>query len=486
MRLSVLRPLALRALLFVGLLVVCGVRAPAWRGDLHDAALARNIAQALQAALWLTGASLVATILNLVLWARILPRHRGAPAPHLARDTLRIAIYLAAAAGAATFVFKQPVAGFWTASGAVGVVLGLALRSIILDLFTGMAFSLELSFRVGDWLEVSDRQASGAFYGRVVGMTWRTTRLELEDERILIVPNSRMGELILVNYSQHEGIVRSEVLISLSAATPAERVLRVLEAAALAAAEGGRIERHPAPHALIGSVTAQGVEYRVRYWQDVNAISLTAARGVVFASLLRHLAAAGIAPATPQQDVRLVDAQEHFGAEDRAKRRMTFLGHIDLLDDTLQEAELETLARSVRQRSLKPGDVLIEEGAQGCSLFLLSEGLLEVLKAGAAGPERVAIIEPGQVVGEMSLLTGEPRSATVRAMAACVVQEVGADSLRSLLVERPAIAEGLSRVAAGRFADTTKPPQTAEEQRAEGVAALILHRIQRFFGLRAG
>ncbi len=486
MRLTVLRPVALRAVLLVLLLVVCGVRAPAWRGDLQGPILALHVVQGLQAALWLVGASLLVTLINLVLWERILPRHRGAPAPHLVRDTLRIAIYLAAVAGVATFVFRQPVAGFWTASGAVGVVLGLALRSIILDLFTGIAFSMELSFRIGDTLEVSDRQAAGTFYGRVVGMTWRTTRLELEDERILVVPNSRMGQLILVNYSQHGGIVRSEALISLSAAMPAERVLRVLQAAALAAAQGGDIEAEPAPHAVIGAVTAQGVEYRVRYWQNMNRISLSGARGVVFASLLRHLAAAGIAPATPQQDVRLVDAQEHFGLEDRAKRRMSFLGHIDLLDDTLHEAELESLAGSVRQRSLKPGEVLIEEGEDGGSLFLLSEGLLEVLKTGAAGLERVGIVEPGQVVGEMSLLTGEPRSATVRAMAECVVQEVEADSLRSLLVERPAIAEGLSRVAARRSTETTKPPQTAEEHRAEGAAALILHRIRRFFGLGAG
>ncbi len=486
MRLSALRPLALRAVLLVLLLVVCGVRMPAWRGDLQGPLLALHVAQALQAALWLVGASLLVTLINLALWERILPRHRGAPAPHLVRDTVRIAIYLAAVAGAATFVFKQPVAGFWTASGAVGIVLGLALRSIILDLFTGVAFSMELSFRVGDWLEVSDRQAAGSFYGRVVGMTWRTTRLELRDTRTLIVPNSRMGQLILVNYSKHGGVVRSECLITLSAATPAERVLRILQAGVVAATHASALETEPAPHVLIGSVTAQGVEYRVRYWHDVNIVSVNRSRGVVFASLLRHLAAAGIAPATLQQDVRLVDAQEHFGVEDRAKRRMSFLGHIDLLDDTLMEAELETLAQSVRQRSLSPGEVLMEEGEAGGSLFLLSEGLLEVLKGGAGGLERVAIVEPGQVVGEMSLLTGEARSATVRAMADCVVQEVGADSLRSLLVERPAIAEGLSRVAARRFADSTKPPQTAEEHKAEGAAALILQRIQRFFGLRTG
>ena len=483
MRLTAFRSVAVRGLLLAILFVGCWAPAPFWRAGLHDPGYALRLSQVLHAGLWLVGASLLVALINLALWDRILPRHRGAPAPHLLRDTLRIAIYLAAIGAVATFVFNQPVAGFWTASGAVGVVLALALRSIILDLFTGVAFSVELSFRVGDWLEVSDRQAAGTFYGRVVGMTWRTTRLELEDERILIVPNSRMGQLILVNYSQHGGVVRSEALISLSAATPADRVLRVLQAAALAAAQDGKIEAEPAPCALIGAVTAQGVEYRVRYWQNVNAISLIAARGVVFASLLRHLAAAGIAPATPQQDVRLVDAQEHFGVEDRTKRRMNFLGHIDLLDDTLREAELEMLARSVRQRSLKRGEILIEQGDEGGSLFLLSEGLLEVLKTTATGLERVAIVEPGQVVGEMSLLTGEPRSATVRAMAECVVQEVGADPLRTLMLERPAIAEGLSRVAARRFADSTRAPQTAEEHKAEGVAALILHRIQRFFGL---
>ena len=477
------RPIALRALLLGVVLTLRGSE-PLLAFLMPAPVAVLQAGRGLDTAAWILAASLLLTIIDVACWERIVPRTRGAPAPHLLRDTLRVVIYGVAAACVAAFVFQRPPIAFWTASGASAVVLGIALRSIILGLFTGIAFSVELSFRMGDWLEVGDHQSDNVFFGKVVAMTWRTTRLLLEDHRVAVIPNSRLGELILINYSQHGGgVFRSEVHVHVSAAAPADRVMRVLHAAALALTHTGDILAEPEPRVIVGAVTAHGVEYRVRYWQNVHTLSLTTGRGLMLGSVLRHLNAAGISPATPQQDVRLVETAGRSGADDRARRRLAFLRHVDLLGEALQESELEVLAQAVVERRLSAGDILLREGEAGESLFLLAEGLLEVIKTFEGKATRVAVIEPGQVVGEMSLLTGERRSATVAAISECVVQEIRAGALHGLLQERPSIAESLSRIAASRAARAEGAQRAEDEQKHGGRAALLLQRIQRFFGL---
>ena len=253
------RPIALRALLLGVVLTLRGSE-PLLAFLMPAPVAVLQAGRGLDTAAWILAASLLLTIIDVACWERIVPRTRGAPAPHLLRDTLRVVIYGVAAACVAAFVFQRPPIAFWTASGASAVVLGIALRSIILGLFTGIAFSVELSFRMGDWLEVGDHQSDNVFFGKVVAMTWRTTRLLLEDHRVAVIPNSRLGELILINYSQHGGgVFRSEVHVHVSAAAPADRVMRVLHAAALALTHTGDILAEPEPRVIVGAVTAHGV-----------------------------------------------------------------------------------------------------------------------------------------------------------------------------------------------------------------------------------
>jgi CRP-like cAMP-binding protein len=132
--------------------------------------------------------------------------------------------------------------------------------------------------------------------------------------------------------------------------------------------------------------------------------------------------------------------------------------------------------------------VIIEQGSAGQSMFGLTEGLLEVL---VEHPEKdelinVAQLDPGAFFGEMSLLVGEPRSATVRAVTESVVYEIRRDTIIELLEARPEIGEALSEVIARRNIDRTlKIEDTTRAEREAAIAAssrTMFARMKSIFG----
>src|SRR5207245_10910093 len=124
---------------------------------------------AVQIGLWLAGALLVNRIADLVL-SRRLADAGGHAVPRLVGNLVTIVVFIFASAGIVGTVFHQSVAGIWATSGAPSLGLGLALRGIILDIFTGIAIHLDQSYRIGDWVEVLDRGNGTAVYGKVVAI----------------------------------------------------------------------------------------------------------------------------------------------------------------------------------------------------------------------------------------------------------------------------------------------------------------------------
>lgn len=108
--------------------------------------------------------------------------------------------------------------------------------------------------------------------------------------------------------------------------------------------------------------------------------------------------------------------------------------------------EIDVLARTARPLTFGPMERVIVQGQQSDSLFVVVDGAVEVVLRRSDGTEVNLGTRPhGAVLGEMSLLTGEPRSATVRAIEGALVYEVGRRQYEPLLAGRPDLVEALSR-----------------------------------------
>ena len=134
-----------------------------------------------------------------------------------------------------------------------------------------------------------------------------------------------------------------------------------------------------------------------------------------------------------------------------------FLKNVKLFAELSTDSLLK-LGSCLKTSEFPPAEVIVREGAPGVSMYIIKSGLVEVRKKDpATGFDfLVAQLSEGAAVGEMSLLTGKPRSATVTTVQPTVVFTLTRADFRNLLTQHPEISLGLARILAERLEDATK------------------------------
>jgi small-conductance mechanosensitive channel/CRP-like cAMP-binding protein len=445
-------------------------------------------AHAIPTGLWLAGAWLVSRLVDLLLWDQLTRSGLGRAVPRLVRDALTLIVFMAAIGGILANVFGHPLTGFFAASGVMALVLGLALRNVILDIFTGLAINLDRSYQIDDWIEVHHRDFKETVCGRVVDINWRTTRIEREDAKTVVIPNNLMSMFVTTNYSKPDRLTRFDIPVPLDFGVPTDRAIRLLLGGVMAAIGPRGPVSQPAPSVLVGEISERGVEYRVRYYIRMGQVPPATARSNVLKSVLDRLATAGIEPAYPKEDVFHARMPPRGPDWASGKARLALLQTVDLLARTLDPDELAALAQHLEARQFRPGEQLIRQGEPGRSMYILAEGVAEVaVPPEAGGPQTSgARLHPGQPVGELALLTGAPHAVSVRALTEVVAFEVRGRHIEPLLEARPELAGALSwQIAERRLRQAqTRPDQTGEQasQETQRLSQQILARMRSLFG----
>lgn len=410
------------------------------------AGAAADIAAAVMAAAaWLGAAWLASRLIDLTI-ARA---GRGTHAPRLLSDLLRACLYGLAAFAILAFVLKQPVSGLVATSGVLIAVLGFALRNMIADIFSGIALNIEGPYRIGDWIELPP-----GLTGRVDEINWRATRLVTLDGTVVVVPNGLAAGSRLVNFSQPGTAFRTALSVTLDHEVPVTRAKRILLSAMVCC---DAVPAEPRPDVTVEAVTLNGVVYLARFWVTDYG-RLAAGRDAVASAILEHLARAGLEPARPRQDLQR--RRPPAPPEGRTgERRRALLSKVDLFA-AFRDEEIAELAAGLRRHHVPAGRAVVRQDELGTSLFLVAEGALDVRLAPTGAPTGALAgglgsgqgsgtilldhMGPGDVFGEMSLLTGQPRSASVIANTDAVVYELDRDTLDPVLRRRPELAARLA------------------------------------------
>jgi len=445
-------------------------------------------AYVVQIGIWISAAHFLNRIIIVFFWDGFIKKMLGAPVPRLLKDVLTIIIYFIAITGIVGFVFNKSVTGFWTTSGIIGLVLGLALKNMILDVFTGLAINIDRPYKIGEWIKVHSSGSNGDLVGQVMETNWRTTRLYTEDDSLIIVPNSILGTKVVTNFWGAGPGSRFETSFCLDFSIPTDRACRILQAGAKAVTGQDGILEEPEPNVIVSTTNELGVIYKIRFWMHTwgNGITFGRTKSKVNESILEHLKQAGITPAYPKQDLYYAKMPVRHLDSKSLTDRTKLLSRTDLFKN-LEADELKELATRMKQHTFSRDERLINQGDAGDSMFILSEGVLHAyINTNQNGNEiKVGQIIPGQFFGEMSLLTGEPRSATIIAATDVIVHEVTKANINGLLSKRPELAETISQVVAARkVQNSQKMAEATVEERIEetkNVASQILNKMKMFF-----
>lgn len=438
------------------------------------------------AVIWLALAHFLCQLINQFFQARIFTLNNDKQVPKLLRDILFIFIYIAALLIIVGHVFKQPLTGFWATSSVTALVLGFALRNIILDLFSGIAVNLEQPYRVGDWIKIDQRLSTDPIIGTIIDINWRSTYIKTEANRVIVVPNSFITtQAVITNYEREGNDNRFEVKFTLDYSVPVSRATRVLLAGVMESSENKGFVKENKPQVLVDETNEMGVVYIVRYWiYPWHDISPSKARSQVQTTILNHLDAAGLTLAYPKEDVYHTAMPARHLAIDNAVDRVKLMRKLDIFS-FLTDDEIKTLSSQLIRKEIPQASSIVKEDDEGRSMFVLLEGLLDVeIINGQNEPVKVAQINPGSYFGEMSLLTGEKRSASITSVTESVVFEITRDSINQLMSGRENFIEKISENIASRKAANEKALTDSYETTQNNTTVFkekLIHSIKSLF-----
>jgi small-conductance mechanosensitive channel/CRP-like cAMP-binding protein len=474
MRYAETRLLILPVLIF---LVFFGIE---YQGMRWHASLTSEMHIALQILMWLSGGWLLMRIIQAFVWQRR-QKHFSGAAPMLLQHTVNILILALAVAGIAHSVFNAPLTGFWATSSIFGIVLGIALRGIIADFFSGIALELDPPFRIGDYVEL--RMGGDPVIGRVMEVNWRATQIvPRDDTNTIYVPNSLMASIAVNNIYKPLGNTRFELFVSFHQGVPHDRIVRVLMSA-LRTTQG--LTQELVTEVVATKFNTSGVEYIVRYWLRPD-VSPTGARDRLITSILELARRDDLYVAFPREEI--VYEPKAAAVTDPLEKKIRFLERNSFFKSCLPE-ELKTIATHMHTRQFPRGTPIVKTGDPGDSMFLVSEGLLEASLPNGSDEHAVVVgkLLAGDYFGEMSLLNDEPRSATVTSVTETVLYQIRRQHIHDLVRNRPEIAESMTDVAAHRRlknmnAELESDSDTPSEEH-RNLKAVIMGKIHSLFAL---
>ena len=421
-------------------------------------------------------ASIARSTFLFVLHSMVL-RLTAGPLPRIVGDLVQGIFYLIA------ILFTMNAAGvhpssILTTSALLTAVIGLSLQDTLGNLFAGLAIQLQQPFRVGDWIqwdEAPDR------IGRVTEMNWRAVTVVTLEHVEMTVPNATLAKAALRNYSAPAKEARREIVVY----APMTRPPGEVQPALLRALEGvNGVLSSPRPSVATQEFSDRGVTFALRYFiRDFERRDVIA--GEVRDRVWYALHRIGITIPAPLRTVHLHEVTEHtqaLEAEARIQHLEEELRAVGFLD-LLPSESLHQLAEDIQERLYATGERIIREGDKGDELFIIRRGRVRV-EVGGRRRKEVARLGPGQFFGEMSLMTGAERRASVSAVDEVLVLVIDRDALRPVLAANPELAEVISDSLAERQREleTADARDTLTEQ-PEQQSGVLLARIKRFFSL---
>lgn len=421
-----------------------------------------------------------------LLFSVILPRLKLA-VPQIVQD---VAIALLSVVAAVTVAGRAGVnlSGLIATSAVLTAVLGFSLQDTIANIAGGLGLQTDNSIEVGDWIRIGTQPND--VNGRVVLIRWRYTAIETRNWETVLVPNRVLmnsSVMVLGRRNQQPQQWRRWVYFNVDFRFQPGDVIDVVQNA-VRGAKLERVAKEPAPNCVMMDMAESYGRYAVRYWLTDLAVddpTDSAVRQVIFFALER----AGMRLALPAHAVFITEETADRAASKNEKqlaRRRAILERLPIFAP-LSDEERQELSRGMKYAPFAKGEVMTRQGAAAHWLYLLEDGRASVRVSDGTTEKEVATLEGGAIFGEMSLLTGEPRAATVIAETEVECFRLDKAVFQTIIERRPEVMQPVAELLARRRVElqAAKEGLDAETAAARRKSAEVdlLDRMKRFFGL---
>lgn len=422
---------------------------------------------------------------GLLIFRIVLPAVKLSP-PRITEDIFVIIAYVAWGLVRLRYAGLD-LSGIVATSAMITAVVAFSMQDTLGNILGGLALQLDNSIQIGDWIKVDD------IAGKVVDIRWRSTLVETRNWETVVFPNSQLMKnkfLVLGRRTDQPVQWRRWVWFNVGLDTSPSKVISVVEES-IRQTDITNVAKTPMPNCVLMDMDNKGyARYALRYWLTDLMID-DPTDGAIRWHIMTALQRVGVKLAMEERSIHITkenEKHEEVLHQREVQLRMKTLRRVELFSQMTDE-EMRVLAERLRYSPFAKGNIITRQGDKKSHwLYIIINGDADIMLETAEGERRVIrTLGKGSFFGEMGLMTGAPRAASVVARSDVECYRLDKDAFEDVLRARPAIAEEVSSILVTRRAeldsaiheiDAASAQRGMAQQRSE-----ILSTIRRFFGL---
>jgi small-conductance mechanosensitive channel len=414
----------------------------------------------------------LAKLVNYLIIDVYLRIHTQREVPSFIRDTVRLIVYLAAGIVSLRLVFKIDVSAIVTTTTVITATIAFAMQSTLANALSGFSIQTDNLLSRQNWISIKEKN----IFGEIMNVGFRYTTLRTLENSLIMVPNSVIMQSVVTHHGTRESVDKPamQVDVMLGYDMPPEMAKTLL---LQTLKDDSEVLGSPEPLARLLALNDSGITYQMKFWIE-DPSGRVRIQDAIYSRVWYAVNRAGFSFPFPHRQI--ITAQTKLPFEFSRAHIADELRQSELFA-VLDDATIHTMSEKAPIEVFGAGEVVVRQGDGGSSLFIVLKGSLEV----SVDDTIVGNIHEDSFFGEMSLLTGEPRSATVRAESEVWLAEVTKQLLEPILSSNPEIMETLSNILAEREA-RTKVSQVAHADVVTNPALRredYLKRLKSFFRL---
>lgn len=425
----------------------------------------------LHAAILILGTIVGLAVFHRLFWEMWFERHQRSKAPKFLSQVVGLIVFIAAVLVTLGGIYDISIQGAVLGSTVVVGIIGFAMQDLLGNIIAGIGIEIGKPFRVGDWLIVDNKRVE------VMEVNWRSTRCRDNDHVYYDIPNRHIVGTTIINLTYPDRVHGIRIQVGFEYKVPPNQVKDCLKHAALTAAG---VLATPEPRVFLRDFGESAIIYEIRFWMEDES-RFNPICDAVRTNIWYEAQRAGLRIPFPIRTLQIERSKQEptdaLAIAHTSLRRQPFL-------QLLAPSQLDRLLADARLLRFGRGENIIEQGDEGRSMFILVHGQAEVFVKVGAAEKHVATLRDGDYCGEMSLLTGEARNATVQARTDCEMWEIGKDTLGEILAENQELLEKLSDILARRKmeVDGIIESSMSEQEKTQTAARYKEGFLQRLYG----
>ncbi|MEO0368031.1 MAG: mechanosensitive ion channel family protein [Pseudomonadota bacterium] len=399
-----------------------------------------EISQAFSTVVVLAIAYVCNSVIKRFVYRRRLTPEGDPKVPLIIQYLVSALVYLVALMLIVRLVYGQPIFAIAATSGALALVLGYSARTVLEEVFAGIALNFSSPFEKGDLIQLNEEWAL------VKDIDWRSITYVDMDNNSVVVPNTVVAASKIRNLDRPDGVTRRLFYFLVEYNTPPKVVIDMARAAM---DECPHILDHEWNEVCLYDFDDTGIRYRAAfyiksYWdwwfasnEYFNALWYRFKREGIRFGQQRHL--------NFKNDEDVDRYLPGSLMEDNNWRQLVARFDEVPMFEGLNKEDMVELAKSATLHVVGPPERIIRAGSARTSMYLIASGVADVFEVDDDGKETwMAEVGEGETVGLMSLLTGTPQRTTVRARTEAAVWEISSESLHARFETKPGAMENIA------------------------------------------